>query len=381
MRKVLALLVVVIGLASVGSIAAGFVTDPDNRDLAFDHVAARALLHGANPYAPVDKNGPRELPGYQFKRFWVEGLGSLPPPYWHTPVQLLIYLPLAPLPFPTAGVIWTLLAAGCFTTAIVLFGRELGFGRAFSSVVAMGLLVTPLVRDELRFGQIHSILLLLAVLCWRNIKAQRDARAGVWLGIAIAIKVFPGFFLLPLLGMRRFRTVGVAGVLACGTFGVAWLATGARTALFAQMFQTVGAWRLFGMNISWQGLILRATGHPMIVPLIGSIVFSALAVRPPSSASGDRFLAAAPLMILALPLAWFFYLVLLIPWTLLVSMRTRGAKSVAFVLIGIALLVRPVPYAPFALLLAVILEGGPHAGGRRSTSVVMREEPQSYVTS
>jgi hypothetical protein len=56
---------------------------------------------------------------------------------------------------------------------------------------------------------------------------------------------------------------------------------------------------------------------------MGSLICVVLALFSRPRASRDPFWAAAPLMMLALPLSWAFYAVLMLPWMLLALARTE----------------------------------------------------------
>src|SRR5262249_61879741 len=67
---------------------------------------------------------------------------------------------------------------------------------------------------------VELLILVLAMSGWRAAEAGRDWRAGLWLGLAAAIKLYPAFFLLPFLWRWRVRVVLAAGtVLAVSQLG------------------------------------------------------------------------------------------------------------------------------------------------------------------
>jgi alpha-1,2-mannosyltransferase len=62
---------------------------------------------------------------------------------------------------------------------------------------------------------VNTILLALVLAAAADLADRRDARAGVWIGLATAIKAFPGLLLVWLALTRRWRALG-AGVLVAG---------------------------------------------------------------------------------------------------------------------------------------------------------------------
>lgn len=138
-------------------------------------------------------------------------------PFTYPPLAALLFVPLAWLPFMTAGVLWTVgeLAA---TAALTwwAFRRLLPRAGRWWPVV-LGLLAAAMqwmlpFRDEIKFGQVDA---LLAVLCLADCVARRPRwPRGLLVGVAAAVKLTPAVFVpyLWLTGRRR------AAYVAAGTF-------------------------------------------------------------------------------------------------------------------------------------------------------------------
>src|SRR5207245_10878136 len=63
---------------------------------------------------------------------------------------------------------------------------------------------------------VNTILLVLVVAAAADLEDGREGRAGLWLGLAAAIKAFPAL-LIPYLAMqRRWRAFGVATAVSAG---------------------------------------------------------------------------------------------------------------------------------------------------------------------
>jgi alpha-1,2-mannosyltransferase len=91
-------------------------------------------------------------------------------------------------------------------------------GRGRWLIVAAALAFAPVI-GELSIGNVHLLLLGLLTLAWLGIRrgdARGDWTAGVALGAAALIKVFPGVLLVWLLATRRLRAAGamVVGAIA-----------------------------------------------------------------------------------------------------------------------------------------------------------------------
>ena len=151
-------------------------------------------------------------------------------PFTYPPFAGLLALPLALMPFGAAGWVWTF-AQVAATTAIVwcagwqLLERVPVWWRA----VGLALLTAPMiwlhpVNDGIRFGQVNAFLVLLCLLDLRRPRPGlvRRIPPGVLVGIAMAIKLTPGVFVVHYLVCRRWKeaatAVGTAVACTVGTW-------------------------------------------------------------------------------------------------------------------------------------------------------------------
>lgn len=149
-------------------------------------------------------------------------------PFTYPPFAALLAIPLALVPFGVVGWVWTF-AQVVADVAIVRYAA----GPLLERVgrwwpVALALLVAPVlwlhpVSDGIRFGQVNAFLVLL---CLLDLLPQRPRwlrriPVGVLIGVAVAIKLTPGVFVVHLLLCRRWR----AAAAAIGTAVVATLVT------------------------------------------------------------------------------------------------------------------------------------------------------------
>src|SRR6185436_10591234 len=82
-------------------------------------------------------------------------------------------------------------------------------------LVLLSLTLGPVIQ-ELWFGNLSMILLGLLVLAWLALRSGHDALGGVWLGLAIAVKLTGWPVILYLLLKRRWLAVAVVGVVVIG---------------------------------------------------------------------------------------------------------------------------------------------------------------------
>jgi alpha-1,2-mannosyltransferase len=197
-------------LAAVAPLVRGYLTaPPDQRlvDLDVYRTTGLSVLQGQPLYTMLTQ--PPQLLSFTYP-----------------PAAALFAVPLALLPWPAAQLAWVpvvyvpLAVVIWFAFAPLL--RRAGRLRpaAFAVLFAVCAYLFP-VRDEMRFGQVDLVLLALAVAdC-----AAREPRwpRGALVGLATAIKLVPGVFVVYLwLSGRRRAALTAALVALAATFG-AWL--------------------------------------------------------------------------------------------------------------------------------------------------------------
>ncbi|MGC4761264.1 glycosyltransferase family 87 protein [Micromonospora sp. DT46] len=139
--------------------------------------------------------------------------------FTYPPFSALLLRPFALLPLGATVAIFTVLTG----LAVVVTTRWLlapviarhGLPRVFSLTVAVLLvLAVESTRETITFGQINMLLvvLILADLLFAVPRASRWAGVGV--GLATALKLFPGIFIVYLLATRRWRAAAVASATA-----------------------------------------------------------------------------------------------------------------------------------------------------------------------
>ena len=187
-------------------------------DFAWYWGAASNLLHGDPIYSAQQLAGPYSPQGQE---------GFLYPP----PLAALV-IPLALL-FPSnmaaAGLVWSVLGAIAAGAGLLLIARTdrlgerypllAGSGGVLLFVAAFGL---PPVIDEFINGNVHLFLVALLAAAWSGVAraeagdGRGDRVAGIAVGVATVIKLFPGLLVLWFLltGRRRAAGWSVVGAVA-----------------------------------------------------------------------------------------------------------------------------------------------------------------------
>ena len=256
----------------------------------------------------------------------IYGFLSHPPqrlPFTYPPFAALLAVPLAIVPFGVAGWIWTVgeivttaaIAAVAFAPALRRCGRwwPLALGVLTGALQQM----LPL-RDEIKFGQVDELLVLMcAVDClW----LLRRRGGGALIGLACAVKLTPGVFViyLALTGRRRAATT------AAGVFVAASLLAAGLRPHDSRTFWTDALWHSERLrandntsNQSLRGMWLRAVhdGHLSAATWVGSaVIVAVIGFRRAVAASrrGDERVAVALTGLLALllsPVSWIHHFV------------------------------------------------------------------------
>lgn len=249
-------------------------------------------------------------------------------PYGFTypPFAGLVMSPMSVLPFPVVVVFASI---GTVVTAALLvrwlagpFLRELKFPRWLTCGVAFCVVLAfEPVRETFSFGQVNMLLLTLVTADLLFGVARGRWWGGVGIGLATAIKLTPGVFILYLLVTRRWREAGTAIAAATG-------ATVLAGALFpdeSREFWTSALWDTnrvgslgFLSNQSERGMIARLPYDEVeskiwLVCVLATLVWWGLrCYRNPDDVLGGLALTGV-LGCLISPVTWIHHCVWLIP--------------------------------------------------------------------
>jgi len=178
-------------------------------DLDVYRTGAKMVLHGGDLYGRL----PRLGDGHEL-------------PFTYPPFAALCFVPLAILGYAAANWLLTAVTIGCVAASLWPFAAstpgEAGarIRRLLPFALPAALLLEP-VRSTLTFGQINALLMALITFDCLT-RAPRWPR-GALVGIAAALKLTPGIFLLFFLLRRDLRSAARAGLsfAACTAAGFA----------------------------------------------------------------------------------------------------------------------------------------------------------------
>ncbi|PZS22277.1 MAG: hypothetical protein DLM54_03250 [Acidimicrobiales bacterium] len=276
-------------------------------DLSVYRAASRAVLHGASLYGPSLRNQ----------------LG-VPLPYTYPPAAAVLTTFLAPLPNLLGDWLWELggvaVLVACVGVAFAPMASRLGRWRwlGLAAITVASLWLTP-VRDHLGFGQID---LLLLGLCLADCTARQPRwPRGCLIGLATAVKLVPGVFIVYLLLTRRTRAAGVAVATMVGLSGVAWLVGPGDSSSFwlRRIFETQQAGNnAYFSNQSIKGMLTRMGNRDVLLwlVLVAGVALIGL-LRARRASLGGHELAGVVLVglvgVLASPVSWIHSAVWVVP--------------------------------------------------------------------
>ena len=275
--------------------------------------SVRHSLAGRSLYAPTPLR-------------WRTGGTGTAPLNLNLPHTNLLVWPLAALSDRQALVAWTLAGLALFLAASTMSLRVLRW--RWRWLPALSLLVyllawAPSAAFSLT-AQVSFLLMLPVTAAWLAYRRGHSRAAGVWLGLAAAMKPFLLIF-LPYFVLRRDRQalVGMAGALgAVFAIGVVVFGVESYVTWAGQMPRIT--WSAHYLNASFTGILQRCLGRSylalvaeapaLVLPLAAllSLVVAAVTFRALARAGGARVDAEWTALLLASllisPLGWNYYL-------------------------------------------------------------------------
>jgi alpha-1,2-mannosyltransferase len=264
---------------------------------------------------------------------------------WWPPFAILALTPfalIAQLSLPLAKAAFALLGVACVAWSVARFMRA---GRQYLAL-AVGAVAVPL-QINFDYLNINAVLLALVVAGGFDLRRGRDVRAGVWLGLATALKVFPALLLLYAAYRRRWRAAASGAGITLGLTVCSLLPLGVPGALASARdwltHSSAGVWVLHRRNQSLPALLSRAgMPHPGAIAIdLLLLILAAVALwRSTDDDIVHDIGIVALLAVLLSPIAWDHYFLLAFPaWVAALSRapasRPRAAR-IALIAAGIA---------------------------------------------
>jgi alpha-1,2-mannosyltransferase len=292
--------------------------------------------------------------------------------FTYPPFAAVVAAVVVPLRGWWAQLLWTLASVAALVGLVVLSFRPLldRSARAWrplavASVSAVAIVSHPFV-EHVFFGQVNVFL---ALLCTADLLVQRRRwPQGVLIGVATALKLTPGIFVVYLWVTGRRRGALTAATTAVGCTALAALMVPAASVDYwtRELFEPerIAGSVTYTSNQSLHGLVARLTPGDLdtavwLVVTIAVAWFGLARAREAHRAGDERGAVAlvALLAILVSPIAWIHHYVWFLPvlGALVADGRDRR-RVLAAIGVGVVLLLR-LPWWGWALL-----DEGPAAG-------------------
>lgn len=337
-------------------------------DLAAYYAAARLLNEGRAD----------ELYDLEAQRAAVagEGVGSVAGGYIYPPFLAVVMRPLASLPFRVAALVWlalnlALLAASARSLLPI---ARLSPSAAHVLLVFAFCLLLPPVTATLALGQINILLLFLlvnAALLAGSASAlpARERLAGLLIGAAAGMKLFPLVVLVPLTLRRRWAVVlwGLVGIVLTVAVGIAGGGGLANTSRYLQEIVPSIPSPSLPTNQSIAGAVQRllqssverfsvlsvdnevsvvacalvelpSLVRPMTLGLSAGVLLVTLWVllKSPNGMAGSDISLALCAALLVLPLAWeHYHVLLLLPWATWLGSTQKRRQAIPVMLLSV----------------------------------------------
>jgi hypothetical protein len=312
-------------------------------DLGSYVLAARRFLEGASMYPDPLTYAPGPFDQYVY-----------PPPV------ILLFVPLAVIPFDAARVIWFAILCGVAIALLVRLVRPLPPSARWWAAAAY-VLFFPLLWD-IQLGNVTLVTLYLCVLAWDQ--RERWPLSGALAAAGIGVKLLPASLLLFFVSAARWRILAALGAVGLAIVVATWPLVGHEWPTYLLIFQK----RLAGAAAGeWNIIPSRfATGIPRLgllaIPVLAAVFGGLCARRRRAADIGFRLaIAAAPL---SSTTAWYPYTLLSLPLLLAVpppggwrgpSLLFRGKTWLMLIFQGVPEPERytTLPFAGLVLLLGV----------------------------
>ncbi len=281
------------------------------------YLSARAQLDGRDMYRL-----PSELQTYA-GRTLRSTLVNLNPPHFQ-----LFLLPLALVPAGVALGLWAVVSLLCFGGSLYVIARELDLKPSWSTCyrAAIWLLAFAGMGAVVGTGEVSFLLLLPLTLAWAAARGGRWNRAGVYLGLAMSLKLFLLIFIPYFVLRRHLRAAAAscAAASACFVAGALIVGSGSYWSWLDQLSSVSWAWR--SPNASVLGILTRSLSEnphfapftvapglvlPLwasVVAIVGVLTIVAVTFDRTKSAVDRAFAILLSAALLISPLGWVYYL-------------------------------------------------------------------------
>ncbi len=174
----------------------------------------------------------------------------------HPPTSVLLALPLGGLDYPDAVLVWNVVSLAAFLGSLAIVAVVLPVPRPLLLPAFVLMMICHPVYGNVYLGQITLVLVLLVTSAWALDRSGRPGAAGLLVGLAAAIKLFPAYLLVYFAIQRRWRALVGASVsfAALSLAAVAVLGWDAHRDYLRVVLPRMETFRSYGYNAAIAGL-------------------------------------------------------------------------------------------------------------------------------
>ncbi len=201
----------------------------------------------------------------------------------YPPTSTLFFLPLAWLTFSDAVDCWRWLLVACYCGGVLLIVSEIRLSRIMMAFIAFICIITlassSWLYHDFSMANVGGLIFALVTFAWFAQQRGYHIAAGVTVGIAVALKLFPGLLLIYLLFKNRksffsaITFIAIVFVITLLLFGISdW------TRFLNYVVSEGKGWYTWRNNLSVFGFWYRlfvgipdaSLGHPEVIPILYS---------------------------------------------------------------------------------------------------------------
>lgn len=151
---------------------------------------------------------------------------ALSTPVNYPPITLMLLYWVTLIPFAVASKIWILLSVASLLGTIYVINKIIPASWSLNIMLFSLTVFSFPFKFTLGMGQVNLILLFLLALFFFFVSKRKDYFSAVSLSLAISIKLFPIFLLLPLILKRRWKIISSTLIFIIFLFFIAFLYVG-----------------------------------------------------------------------------------------------------------------------------------------------------------
>ncbi len=217
----------------------------------------------------------------------------------YPPFSLIFFTPFTLFPYSVSENVFTFFSITCFFASIVILFKifEIRILNIFGLVLIILLLNFFPVKFTLGMGQINNIILLLITLFLYFYLKTKDELAGIFLSIALSLKIFPILLIAFLIRSKRWKIIFSIILSIIALYTISYFYVGHTT--FFYFFETtlpsiIGSQADAYYNQSFSAFLNRAIDNPLLTRFIliisGIILFSTSIIAILKQKNADTFL-------------------------------------------------------------------------------------------